>query len=261
MFEYLAATGSTETTKVPGEDSFTSALTYALKTLVKEKPDGRFTTIELLWVIKHRCPKFPEDQTPVLSDREENTPAGRIMLHPLHRGDSNASNAISAPDPFKETTLTLHFDFADKPSDEHIVVLGRGLNSFFERRNLRMNGIRWGGTQNKAARYARPFVASLRRRRASSQRPQAFTDIDTSRAGPVSRTPEHHKRPRLSLPGSDSIANEDAMIITPTSTRSSHSPLTQDFVADREAHITVSTSLQIPHSPPTLEILPFGSQP
>ncbi len=84
-FEYLAATEEIGFTMVPGEDSFTRALIYALETLVEERTDGRFTTAELLNKIKTDAPHFPKDQNPMLMNREGSHSAGRIMLQPLQR--------------------------------------------------------------------------------------------------------------------------------------------------------------------------------
>lgn len=60
LFEYLAATKKMASTKVPGDDSFTSALIHALEALVMEKAEGRFTTVELLRKINHDAPHFPK---------------------------------------------------------------------------------------------------------------------------------------------------------------------------------------------------------
>ena len=181
MFEYLAATKEMASTPVPGKDSFTSALIYALEALVEEQQGGRFTTVELLNKIKEDAPHFPKNQTPVLSDREEKTSAGRIMLHPLRRGDTKARTTrqttrqtsqmdISNQDTAIGHTLTLHFDFGDKPPNIHIERLGLGLNNLFERNTLGVNRIRWGGLHSIIARAARNWMATLERSRTRQQR-------------------------------------------------------------------------------------------
>ena len=168
-------------TPVPGKDSFTSALIYALEALVEEQQGGRFTTVELLNKIKEDAPHFPKNQTPVLSDREEKTSAGRIMLHPLRRGDTKARTTrqttrqtsqidISNQDTAIAHTLTLHFDFGDKPPNIHIERLGLGLNNLFERNTLGVNRIRWGGLHSIIARAARNWMATLERGRTKRQR-------------------------------------------------------------------------------------------
>ena len=166
----------------PGKDSFTRALIYALKTLVENRPDGRFTTVELLNTIKV-APDFPKDQNPTLNDREKKGSAGRIMLHPLQgTGPDGALSRREAASllPFKGRTLTLHIDFSEKPSGDYVERFGRELNEFFQL-NVGVNRVRWGGMrQAMAARYARYFQAQLKRNRSGSTRLQPATAGDGS---------------------------------------------------------------------------------
>ncbi len=176
-FEYLAATEEMGFTKVPGEDSFTAALIYALEALVEEREDGRFTTVELLNKITADAPHFPKDQKPMLINREKEKKfsAGRIMLHPLKRKSSDdevpreeAANLNS----LKGHALTLHFDFSEKPSPDYIEMFGRELNDFF-RRNVGVNRVRWGGMrQSMFARATKLFQTSIKRQRRASMRLQ-----------------------------------------------------------------------------------------
>lgn len=168
LFEYLAATREMAGTPVPGKDSFTSALIYALESLYAEQPKSRFTTVELRNKIKFDAPHFPDNQTPVLSNRKADTSAGRIMLHPLRRGDARAqSPPKDAPDESKAKrhTLTLHFDFGEKPSRDNIGRLGNGLNEVFAYNTLGVDRIRWGGLHSVVGRYFKFFKDSLERRR------------------------------------------------------------------------------------------------
>lgn len=171
-FEYLAATEELGSTKVPGKDSFTSALIYALDALVKERADGRFTTVELLNKIKD-APHFPKDQNPMFFHRERKHSAGCIMLHPL-KGNGSRREAAEL-DPLKGHTLTLHFDFSEKPSSTYLETLGRELNDFFER-NVGVNQVRWGGMRMRhamAVRFAKALQATVRKRRESMRLQQA----------------------------------------------------------------------------------------
>ena len=174
-FEYLAATEEMGFTPVPGKDSFTRALIYALEALVNEREDGRFTTVALLNKIKNDAPHFPKDQNPMLINREKKFSAGRIMLHPLQKAgsdDESSQKRAASLDPLKGHALTLHFDFSEKPSSTYIELLGRELNEFFER-NIGVNRVRWGGMrQSMVARAAKSFQAGLRRRRRASMRLQ-----------------------------------------------------------------------------------------
>ncbi|KAL8727740.1 MAG: hypothetical protein Q9166_005853 [cf. Caloplaca sp. 2 TL-2023] len=170
-------------TKVPGPTSFTRALIFALKTLVKEKNEGRFTTDELLRKIKTDAPHFPKDQTPVMSDREhKKSSAGRIILHPL-RPDRAVQETPKEGCLLKGATgyvVTLHFHFGDKPPDDHLETLGRNFNEIFERNTLEVHRVRWGGMRTTMfTRATKRFQDSLHKRRASnnSQRPTEINDL------------------------------------------------------------------------------------
>ena len=176
LFEYLAAT-SRGSTPVPGKESFTSALIYALEDLLKKNENGRFTTDELLRKIQHHAPFFPKDQVPVLSDREEgaSSSAGRIMLHPLDPNGTPQSPSKEGPslDPTKRQTLTMHFDFGDKPSLESIKTLGLQLNNIFDRNTLGVNRVRLGSLRSSMFnRAVKSWTASLARSRRMSGRQQ-----------------------------------------------------------------------------------------
>ena len=172
LFEYLAATSDIDTTPVPGDDSFTSALVYALKALVEEKEEGRFTTVELRDKIKEKAPKFPMNQCPVLSDRVKNTSAGRIMLHPLNKPSLDAPPSPRPPlSPGLEgKTVTFLMDFSRKPSLEDIDTLGNQMNNMFEHHNLGVTRVRWGGMRHNASSHSlRVFQGILNRHRRASE--------------------------------------------------------------------------------------------
>ncbi|MCJ1401338.1 hypothetical protein MMC11_004550 [Xylographa trunciseda] len=170
-FEYLAATGPMHGTPVPGKDSFTSALVYALNTLYEEKEGGRFTTVELLNKIKSDAPYFLREQIPVLSDRKDLTLAGRIMLHPITNDGSISASPLKdppSPDPTKRHTLTLHFDFGNKPTKKDLEKFGLELNDMFERFTFGVHRVRWGGMRSAFAMAAKMFQRGLSRSRRSS---------------------------------------------------------------------------------------------
>lgn len=140
-----------------------------------EKKEGRFTTDELLRKIND-APGFPEEQTPVISDRDNRGPsAGRIILHPL-RDRSTSRPPLDENCAVKEArhVMTLHFDFPEKPPDNHVTAIGRSLNELFERNTLGVLCVRWGGMkETKFGQATRLFQKSLEKRRASSQNLQA----------------------------------------------------------------------------------------
>ncbi|MCJ1396466.1 hypothetical protein MMC18_009356 [Xylographa bjoerkii] len=170
-FEYLAATGPMHETPVPGKASFTSALVYALEALREEKEEGRFTTVELLNKIKSDAPHFSKEQNPVLTDRKDLNLAGRIMLHPITSDCSTSASQRReppSPDPAKRHTVTLHFDFGDKPTKEHLEKFGLELDDIFERFTLGVHRVRWAGMRSAFAIAAKIFQRGLNRSRRSS---------------------------------------------------------------------------------------------
>ena len=225
-FEYLAATEELGSTKVPGHDSFTSALIYALDALVKERADGRFTTVELLNKIKD-APHFPKDQNPMLINREKKHSAGRIMLHPLKGNGSDVElsrREAAEHDPLKGHALTLHFDFSEKPSSTYLETLGRELNDFFER-NVGVNQVRWGGMrQAMAVRCAKFLQARARKRRESMRLQQAspsdsfsYTNLNENALDPLTPSSLDQHSPRsaeLTAKGSPNFDPADTSVMS-----------------------------------------------
>ena len=192
LIEFLGAAKHLKTTAVPGKNSFTSALIYALDTLVEKKEGGRFTTDELLRTIRE-APHFPKEQEPCfIGRRDQHTRAGRIMLHPIGRNGMERkvpSEADQIKKEAKKHTVTLHFDFNNKPSDESIVNLGLGLNDLFSKhRNLEVFRVRWGEMRASATvRASRKFSGPIRKRRASMLQERPVND--TSLGADSSRLP------------------------------------------------------------------------
>lgn len=150
-FEYLAATGSNDTTKSPGPHSFTSALIWSLEELVKER--GCFTTQQLMHKIYNDAPGFPRDQRPVLSKRNNMNPANYIMLEPifttkempnLARLRSTSSHEAGQPE-----VLNLKFIFDTRPAISDVQELGKALNDVMEERDFKVRRIMWGGLHSR----------------------------------------------------------------------------------------------------------------
>ncbi len=156
-------------TPPPGDESFTSALIWALESLVEE---GRFTTNQLANIITE-APKFPKNQRPVISNRNRNNNAspGRIMLYPLRKATSNVQNPSkedTLDDLARRQILSLDFEFDAKPTETQIGHLAEKINEMFEYSSVKVNGIRWGHMRSKAVKAAAPFIDSLRRIRSNS---------------------------------------------------------------------------------------------
>lgn len=141
---------------------------------------GRFTTDELLRTIREHAPQFPKEQEPHLVERgDPHTKAGRIMLHPIRRDGvvCQSPSNISGTDQTRKHTVTLHFDFGEKPSDRILETLGQGLNNSFKRSNLEVLRVRWGEMKASATALAlKKFSGSLRRRRASKKEERPTMD-------------------------------------------------------------------------------------
>lgn len=229
LFEFLAACKELDTTAVPGARSFTSALTFALKALVKDQPDGRFTTVELLRKITLSAPLFPEDQVPVLSDRVENTQAGRIMLHPIKKegikregsDPQTPQSETSEPDPAKKRTVTLHLEFNEKPSIAHIERLGTEINAIFERHNLNVNRVKWGGMESVVAGCARRWKARMDQSRRHRQLTLNTIGSD-GLLSPILPSPQATRRSSPRLRGS--MSSENLIPNSPSSLHSNDGP-------------------------------------
>ena len=166
-----------------GKESFTSALIFSLRALVRKQPEGRFTTMDLLKKIQTDAPDFPKNQNPVLSGRDTCISAGRIMLHPLKKVVSACGMQPKTErdsDPAKRQVLTLRFYFDQKPSLERIEKLGLEFNAVFEQiPALGVNCIRWGGLQSAVARSAQPWLDTLTRNRLRRQEPTRIVIPET----------------------------------------------------------------------------------
>ena len=187
---------------MPGTDSFTSALIQALEYLVENKPGGRFTTVELLNRIKDHSTDFAKDQTPILSDRQSLGLRGKLMLSPLHLEgpkDRILPEEAPSPDLAKTQTVTLHFDFSERPLLENVETLGTELNRIFEEKALGVNGVRWGGLKRSlTAQVVERFMnASKRRKRESMNRDSGDGPPSQSIPGFLTPASSGHDSPRI----------------------------------------------------------------
>ena len=207
-------------TPVPGKDSFTSALIQALEYLVENKPGGRFTTVELLNRIKYHSPDFAKDQTPILSDRQYLGLRGKLMLSPLHlEGPKDRILPEEAPstDLAKTQTVTLHFDFSERPLLENVETLGTELNRIFEEKALGVNGVRWGGLKRSLTAQAieRFLNASKRRKRESLNSDSSDGPSSQSVPGFLTPVSSGQDSPRIMDKLGDSDVVMDQTLLSP----------------------------------------------
>ena len=234
-------------TPVAGPESFTSALIFALSALVKEQPEGRFTTMELLNKIKTDAPHFPKNQKPVISGRDTCTSAGRIMLHPLKKVVSaygTQPKPARYSDPAKRQVLTLRFYFDQKPSLGRIEKLGLELNGVSEQNPaLGVNCIRWGGLQSAVARSAQPWLDTLTKNRLRRQEPPRLV-IPEKWPSPKSDTVVYPVTPMT--PASDNEATASPQFPNPSPKLLSPNPVTE---GQRSHHESPRNSLDLNDMP------------
>ncbi|KAG8528613.1 uncharacterized protein KY384_006300 [Bacidia gigantensis] len=171
-FEYIAATRAKEATAVPGKNSFTSALIYALITLYEEKlPESRFTAVDILDTIRNRAPHFSKSQFPRLLNRITDKNPGRIMLHPLNPKETTEPPLANEQDILLEHaekhTMTLHFDLAKKMNFDVLGIFGDQLNGIFDHHFLGVNNVRWGGMRPGPVGMVRERLHEMRRKKSS----------------------------------------------------------------------------------------------
>ncbi|KAL8710279.1 MAG: hypothetical protein Q9220_005049 [cf. Caloplaca sp. 1 TL-2023] len=141
-FEFLGACSSGNVTLSPGEESFTTALIWALGRLLDEQT--RFTVSELSCKIRN-APGFPRDQVPVQLDRGVHA-IQRIMLAPLPEPSNDAEQHTPEP-PSREAQglLNLNFFLDEPPTKPTIKKFAQALSRFMWQEKMPVNNIVWGG--------------------------------------------------------------------------------------------------------------------
>jgi hypothetical protein len=147
IFEFLGAAGPDELTCLPGPESFTSALIWALEELAKEKEP--FMTSELLAKIIV-APKFPRtNQLPCLTELGIHCPR-RLILEPV-----TTEVVPRAPKKSEETTssmeycLNLQFLLPALPTDKEIHKMCEGVKGLIKTHHLTARQILWKGLYSK----------------------------------------------------------------------------------------------------------------
>lgn len=160
IFEFLGATGSDGTTPVPGPDSFTSALIWALSGLSSR--EGGFTTSQLQRMIRE-APNLPKNQVPVLLDRSPGS-VKRLMLAPLQaRSSANAredapedvkftlsevdmNRSVEADEePSEQWSLNLQLLMQDLPTPDAITKIAAGFRNLMTSGDIVVQRIEWKG--------------------------------------------------------------------------------------------------------------------
>ncbi|PQE09663.1 Peptidase C14 caspase domain protein [Rutstroemia sp. NJR-2017a BVV2] len=145
-FEYMAATSHSSTTKKPGPQSFTAALIWALKEMVRCKPGKRFSTQELLIKI-FNAPNFPKDQSPRLTERGLTGCLRKIVLGPLdvEHGLEYEEEDSSQGQKVTQDTLNLRFVFDKVITTKMVRGLAKDISNLISQRDLGMSTVLWEG--------------------------------------------------------------------------------------------------------------------
>lgn len=161
-FEFLGATSSASTTRLPGPHSFTSALEWALKELVKER--SKFTTSELARKIREN-PDFPPLQVPVLNERNAASHR-RIVLSPLPKCEGSESIEEEESDiASRRELLDLRFVLPKFPDPKEVETLAEAISALIKAQPLQIHDVLWGGIQpDIVQRVIKRWRAAARRK-------------------------------------------------------------------------------------------------
>lgn len=131
-------------TRIPGKDSFTSALIWALEDFaVAGVP---FTTTQLQMKIGQEAPLFPRDQFPILTPRGDRIASTRRLR--LGINGNNATPKVN--DMGEESTdvkeiIDLRVCFPKHPENSDIEALSNALKDLIETERITAQGIQWLG--------------------------------------------------------------------------------------------------------------------
>jgi len=140
-FEYLAACPYNKLTHPPGRKSFTTALIWALETLLENR--GRFTTHELQQKIMKEAPHFPRDQ--VVEVQERGQPCDqRLVLAPLNDpSDSEDGSAASDRHIPLRNFIDLRVWYPTAPNEEDVGDFASILRRVIVDGKISANNIAW----------------------------------------------------------------------------------------------------------------------
>lgn len=134
-------------TRIPGEDSFTSALIWALEEFAAAGVP--FTTTQLQNKIGQEAPHFPRDQFPVLVPRGDGQDCARRLRLGIKRkhgapemelGHNTSVESVEIKD-----IVDLRVCFPQHPDDDDIEALSGALKELIETKQLKAQGVQWLG--------------------------------------------------------------------------------------------------------------------
>jgi hypothetical protein len=154
IFEFLGATASNGLARLPGKESFSRALIWALHELAEEK-DG-FTTSRLYSKIL-AAPDFPRhEQTPTLSERRGHC-LKRLVLAPLERNEelplSVSSTELQDQEDSFQYSLTLQLLFPHLLTGDEMESMCKGLKELIRTEEIKAKQIIWRGLHRKGGSH------------------------------------------------------------------------------------------------------------
>ncbi|KAF7898925.1 uncharacterized protein EAF01_008138 [Botrytis porri] len=220
-FEYMAATSQNSTTRKPGPKSFTAALIWALKELVRFKPGKRFSTQELIRKI-YRAPNFPDTQAPRLTERGPIGSLRKIVLVPLNQQSKpgvRGDNSTGHIDEIKET-LNLRFVFNGGITNKIVRELAKDLSNLISGGDFVASTVLWDGinTSSSTKKRFRDVVSHVIGQNHERNRNKlSITNVDGVQFSPITPvTP--------TIPQELSNSSEDSVDFIPNPERQLPSP-------------------------------------
>ncbi|PQE30538.1 homeobox domain containing protein [Rutstroemia sp. NJR-2017a WRK4] len=221
-FEYMAATSHNSTTRKPGPNSFTTALIWALKEMIRRKPGKRFSTQELLSQI-YKAPNFPDNQSPRLIEGGLTPCLRKIVLGPVDfehgleydEEDSAPSQKVT------QNFLNLRFAFDRAITTKTVKGLAKDISHLMSQRDLGISTVLWEGINSaRADLTARDIqrvksAASVWQDYTKKRRTQSSSSMEIPPISPVSPTvtsptePTPHDLPMSPTETSSNISIRD----------------------------------------------------
>ncbi|KAL8952485.1 MAG: hypothetical protein Q9222_001588 [Ikaeria aurantiellina] len=215
-FEFLGATSSGNTTKIPGPSSFTRGLIWALDRLAKES--GRFTTTTLANKIKEAL-HFPPKQVPVLYERNDVSSPRRIVIAPLLQGEGMSKiDPVETDDSISQHAwgfLDIRFSLEQLPRRNDVENFAKNLKMMMQTTDLKVQNVKWAGLCSSSTgsgihssivkKAVRTFLSLGKRAKTRGQhRRTSSTDLSTPSSPTANAFDSVPLRGRAYYPESDS---------------------------------------------------------
>lgn len=229
----MAATSHNSTTKKPGPESFTAALIWALKELVRYKPEKRFSTQDLLAKI-FNAPDFPKNQAPRLTERGAVSCLRRIVLAPMDNeyGVDHEKEDITQNLKVTQDTLNLRFVFDRVITAKVVRDLAKDVSNLISQGDLGASTVLWEG------------INSAEQSRVDSQ---ILTDIELQVL--EFATAWRNQARRRSRGAHSSIERPHIPVVLPTAASETALMPQESSMSPEESMISTPNPEQIPLSP------------